>query len=46
MPHLASLLLAIILTGYFLLHITDAAPAAPPPLQGFHLLTQVSDGVA
>ena len=46
MPHLASLLLAILLTGYFLPHIADAAPASAAPLQGFHLLTQVSDGVA
>jgi len=28
MPHLASLLLAILLTGYFLLRITDTAPAS------------------
>ena len=31
MPHLASLLLAILLTGYFLPHITDAAPASAAP---------------
>ena len=31
MPHLANLLLAILLTGYFLPHITDAAPASAAP---------------